>query len=77
MGKLTWSEKIPTPIPDGGGLGIFQWSGGVALNGKLYCVPYTSNYILIYDPKENKLTWSEKIPTPIPDGGDGLRYNLN
>jgi len=50
MGKLTWSEKIPTPPDEANS----QWRGGVALNGKLYCVPYHSDYILIYDPKETK-----------------------
>lgn len=39
------------------------------VNGIIYGIPLGSNYALIYNPESNKISSSEKIPSPI-DSGD-------
>jgi len=45
MGKISHSHKIPNLLRDDD-----KFIGGVEIGGKLYCVPYESYYIMIYDP---------------------------
>ena len=63
--SISGSERIPSLI-DGGGN---KWWGGVTVDGIVYGIPCTSNYVLIYDPSSNKVSGSEQIPSSI-DGGD-------
>lgn len=48
--------------------GAYRWSGGVAVNGVLYCIPVGADRILIYNPETNVLSGSE--PTDSIATGD-------